>query len=277
MSEMAFNYGKESKTVTKIERFGWTIKDSAGSLIKLDKNFLKVHPDYQRKSVDSKIRAIASSWSWIACGAIIVGHRNNEYWVIDGQHRVLAAKCRADIKELPCVVFETFSVQQEAIGFLDVNAGRKPVPAIDRFNAKIAANDEVAIYVRNTCLLLGITIKGTAHKPMETKSISWAVKWARADKDAFFDVMKLSAEMCKDSILYEILLDGLMYIHMNCDVNLKNQRLTERIKTIGAVKLVESAKRASAYFVKGGAKVWANAMIDEMNKGLRIKYKLIDK
>lgn len=100
MNEMATASGRSSNTVTKVERFGWTIKDAPGVMTLLDKKVLQIHQDYQRQAIVSKIRAITATWSWVACGAIIVGKRCGEYWVIDGQHRVLAARQRADITAL---------------------------------------------------------------------------------------------------------------------------------------------------------------------------------
>lgn len=106
-----------SKLTSKIDRYGWTVKDKPGEMKMLHKSVLKVHPSYQRHALKQKIASIASSWSWVAAGAIIVGERGGEYWVIDGQHRVLAAHNRADIDKLPCIIFVTDDVKQEARGF----------------------------------------------------------------------------------------------------------------------------------------------------------------
>lgn len=274
MSEMAISFGRQSKTKTKIERYGWTVKDTPGELKRLNKNVLQVHPAYQRHAVEPKIKMIAASWSWVACGAIIVGERSGEYWVIDGQHRVLAAKRRADIDSLPCLVFETDSVEQEARGFLDANTGRKPVSSIDKFRASIAAGDETAKRVDLLFKELGINPRATANRAMEIKSVAWAMTRARDNSEAFEVVIRLAAELCQESILHEMLLDGLYYLHIHSETKLDDKRLRDRIKKIGSARLVEAAKRASAYFARGGAKVWAEGMLSEINKGLREKVTL---
>lgn len=271
MSEMAVEFGRQSKTKTKIERYGWTVKDTPGELKRLNKSVLQVHPAYQRHAVETKIKMIAAAWSWIACGVIIVGKRGGEYWVIDGQHRVIAAMRRADIDSLPCLVFETDSVEQEARGFLDANTGRKPVSSIDKFRASIAAGDETAKYVDSLFHELGITPRATATKAMEIKSVAWAMTRARDSREAFEAVTRMAAELCKESILHEMLLDGLYYIHVNSVTKLNDKRLRDRLKKIGASRLIDAAKRASAYFARGGAKVWADGMLSEINKGLRDK------
>lgn len=271
MSEMATVFGKKSQNVTKVERYGWTVKDAPGEMISLSKHLLQVHPAYQRHAIDSKIKMIASAWSWLACGAIIVGKRGGEYWVIDGQHRVIAAKSRSDIDRLPCLVFETVSVEQEARGFLDANTGRKPVSSIDKFRASIAAGDEVAIYVDSVFQELGVIPRSTANKAMEIKSVAWAMSRARENRESFESVMRLAAELCQERILHEMLLDGLYYINANSGTSLKNPRLRERLKKVGADRLIDAAKRAAAYYARGGARIWAEGMLAEINKGLREK------
>lgn len=271
MSEMATVFGKQSQTITKVERYGWTVRDAPGEMMSLSKHLLQVHPAYQRHAIDSKIKMIASSWSWLACGAVIVGRRGGEYWVIDGQHRVIAAKSRSDIDCLPCLVFETVSVEQEARGFLDANTGRKPVSSIDKFRASIAAGDEVAIYVDSVFQTLGIVPRSTANKAMEIKSVAWAMNRARENRETFESVMRLAAELCQERFLHEILMDGLYYIHTNCVTNLNNARLRDRIKKLGADRMIDAAKRAAAYYSRGGARVWAEGILAEINKGLRDK------
>ncbi len=271
MSEMATVFGRQSKTKTKIERYGWTVKDSPGEQKLLSKNVLNVHPAYQRRAIETKIKAISAEWSWVACGALIVGERSGEYWVIDGQHRALAAKRRADIDLLPCIVFETERVEQEAKGFLDANTGRKPVSSIDKFRASIAAGDQNARHVDSVFKELGITTRSTTAGPMQIKSVAWAMRRSAENREAFESVMRLAAEMCTECPLHEIFLDGLHYIHTHSIAGLENKRLRDRIIKIGAPMLVESAKRAASYFARGGAKVWADGMLAEINKGLRDK------
>lgn len=51
-------------------------------------------------------------------------------------------------------------------------------------------------------------------------------------------------------------------------------RLFDRLKAIGAPRLVEGANKASAFFVRGGAQVWARGMLEEINKGLRNRFEM---
>jgi len=261
------------RAITKVEKFGWTVKDEPGLFMMVNKHEINIHPAYQRHLVNSKVLEIAKAWSWLACGVIIIGERGNEFWAIDGQHRVAAAKKRNDINELPCLIFSTESVEQEARGFLDVNTGRKPVSGIDKFKASIATGDENAKFVSTLLSEVGITVKAVAQGRRELKSIAWAINKAADNRVAFEVVIRLVSELCEECPVSEWLLDGLLYLHIN-GLDLTDKKNRERIVKIGAFRLVESAKRASAYFSRGGAKVWGNAMLDEFNKGLRTKISL---
>lgn len=271
MSEKAKFFGREGST--KIERYGWSVKDAQGEQVMLHKNILKVDRSYQRMVADLKVRGISAAWSWVACGAIIVGNRNGEYWVIDGQHRVIAARNRSDITTLPCLVFETEGVSQEARGFLDVNTARKAMTSIDKFRALIAAGDETAIFVNDILIELDITVSSTTGKHRGLKSVGWALRNAKADRVSFEAVIRLAGSICHNYMVHEKLLEGLLYLHTHGH-DVTERWLANKIRTIGPEMLVMSANRAAAFYVAGGAKVWAEGMLTAINKGLRDKIKL---
>lgn len=275
MEDMAVVFGRTSSAVTKVERYGWTITDKPGKLCHLDKNLLNVDSRYQRNFIENKVKTLAANWSWVACGVIVVAKRpDGTYWVMDGQHRVVAAKRRADIMQLPCIVFSTADVKQEANGFLNANTGRKPVSSLDKFRASVAVEDETTVYVDALFKKLGITPSATTMKPLSIKSVAWALKSARTDRAVFERVITVAAELCSDCPLYEIVLDALFYIQSNSDDLLNDKRFLERLKSLGVTRLVDGAKRSAAYYAKGGARVWAIGMLEEINRGLRNRFSL---
>lgn len=262
--------------IDKTKRYGWVTKDATGTLKNLHKDVLQIHPAYQRDVIPNKVKEITANWSWVGAGAIVVGERGGEFWVIDGQHRVMAAKRRSDITHLPCVVFQTEGVKQEAIAFLDLNTGRKPVSSIGKFKAMIAAGDEAACTVHKTLEALGVTPKSTANKGRELKSVAWAVRKAAEDANAFALVMRIAADLSSDMPIQERLLDGLWYINERMPGGIADKRFNDRLRAVGARKLIDAANKAAAYFVRGGAAVWATGMLDELNKGLRTKFVMRD-
>lgn len=260
----------------KTKRYGWVTKDEPGKLRELHKDILQIHPAYQRELIQSKVKELTASWSYVSAGAIIIGERAGEFWVIDGQHRVVAAKRRSDISLLPCIVFQTNGVKQEAIAFLDVNSGRKPVTSLGKFKAMIAAGDAGAIIVSKTIGELGITLKPTALKSGELKSVGWALRKAKENSESFQVVMSLANDLSKDMPIQEKLLDALWYINERMDGGVSEKRFNSRLRSIGARGLIDAANKAAAYFIKGGAGVWALGVMNEVNSGLRNKFVLKD-
>ena len=262
------------KGVDKTARYGWVTKDEPGALQMLHKDVLKIHPAYQRDVLPEKVKAITAAWSWLSLGALVVGKRGGEFWVIDGQHRALAAKRRSDITHLPCVVFETADVKTEARGFLDLNTGRKPVTAVSKQKAMVAAGDEVAAYVQQMCDELGLEIKQSVQSTGQLKCVAWCVRRAGEDKDVFRLVLSIAAELSQqDSMpVAERLLEGLWILNAKCGDGLADKRLLKRLREKGARVLLDAANRAAAYYAAGGGKIWAQGMLAELNKGLQRKF-----
>lgn len=265
-----------SANLTKIDRYKWVVKDGPGVLMMIDKRDLRVNPEYQRSLAEHKVREMSASWSWLACSAITVGMRGGVCWVIDGQHRVVAAMRRADIVELPCVVFELENIQDEAQGFLDINSLRKPMTSVDRLRASAVAGDEAAKQFELLCRRLGLALTANGNAPGSIKAAGWGMHRMAEDPITTTIVMELAADLSAvDHIMVqEKLLGGLWYLHKNCEVGLTDIKLRQRIKMRGARSLIEEANKASAFYSKGGDKVWAIGMLNGINKGLQRRFKM---
>lgn len=258
----------------KIARYGWKVMDEPGEFRLLHKEVLQVHPSYQRDLIPSKVTEFCSSWSWIALGALVVGERNGEFWVIDGQHRLLAAKRRSDINTLPCMVFVTDGIKEEALAFLKLNTGRKPVTAFAKQKALVTSGDETAVFVSKVCDELGIRVMKASTSPATLVCVAWCNKRAAENRDEFKRVLALVAEICsRDNIpIPEKVLEGIWHLNQKCGDGLNDKRLVRRIREKGGRALLDAAIRASSYFAAGGGRVWANGILDELNKGLQRKF-----
>ena len=110
---------------------------------------LEIDAQYQR-SLDSEqsqqlVRAIAQHWNWDLCQPLVVARRpDGKLYVIDGQHRLAAARLRGDIPQLPAVVVQYDSVEDEAASFVLLNQQRKPLTKLDLFKAAVASGDTTA-------------------------------------------------------------------------------------------------------------------------------------
>lgn len=262
--------------VSKIERYGWKIANSPGALVQIDKDKLQVGASYQRDADRNKVLQISRDWDWLACSAITVAKVRGKFRVIDGQHRVLAARKRSDVQNLPCLVFETTGVAEEARGFLALNTLNKPVSAVDKHRARLVAEDETAIKIQQTLDVLGLKLTRSPTSVNQFGSIAWANAKASESFDDFRIVMSLAAELARDAAMpvQEKLLAGLWYINRNYEGGLEDRRLRARIHHVGAASLLEGAVRAAAYFARGGGRVFAQGMMDVLNKGVHTKFEL---
>jgi len=260
--------------VNKVTRYGWAIVDEAGEMLMLHKDRLQIHPAYQREASQEKVSLITANWSWIGFGALVVGERGGEYWVIDGQHRAMAAKRRSDIERLPCVVFKTADVKSEARGFLTLNTSRRPVSALAKHKAMVVAGDEAALYVQRQLSELNLELSDNTKSAGYLKCVAWCMRRATENKDVFREVLAFAAELsANDQVpVQERLLEGLWVLNAKCGEGLADKRLAKRLREKGARALVDGANRATAYFANGGGKVWARGMLEELNKGLQRKF-----
>jgi hypothetical protein len=260
-----------AKGVDKVKRYGWSVQDAPGEMRLLHKDMLQIHPAYQRDLVPQKVSEISAAWSWVALGALVVGERGGEFWVIDGQHRAAAAKRRSDITHLPCVVFKTADVKQEARGFLTIQTMRKPVTAVAKQKAMVTAGDEVAGFVQQTVETLGLQIRPTAGKAGELKCVGWCLRRAVDDRETFVKVLRLGAALCtQDNMpVAERVLEGLWVLNDKCGSGLADPRFVKRLHERGGRVLLDAANKAAAYYSSGGGRIWAQGMLGELNKGLQ--------
>lgn len=135
---------------------------------------LQIDPAYQR-SMDNEqslslVRRIATYWNWDLCQPLVVARRvDGGLWVVDGQHRLAAARMRDDIPQLPCVVSNYAAAADEAAAFVALNRERRPLSTLDLFRAAISAGDETALAVFGAMTELGLSVAPhtnfTAWKP----------------------------------------------------------------------------------------------------------------
>lgn len=114
---------------------------------------LQVDMAYQRDvgGADSQalIRRIAKAWNWDLCQPLTVSRRVADgaeagLYVIDGQHRLEAARLRGDIDQLPCVIVTYGDAAEEAATFVKLNQQRRALNALELFRAAVRSGDSAA-------------------------------------------------------------------------------------------------------------------------------------
>jgi hypothetical protein len=139
---------------------------------------LEVDPSYQRSPETGLIRHIAMEWDWRLCAPLTVSRRIDPagFFVIDGQHRLQAAKMRGDIPHLPCIISTFGSIAEEAGCFVAVNSHRKRVTPLDTFRAQLASGDARAVEISEIIHSAGLSLAKhsnfTSWRPRQISAIS---------------------------------------------------------------------------------------------------------
>jgi hypothetical protein len=132
------------KQIDKVDRYDWVKPGDFGRQCKIAVNILKIDHSYQRAEVSKpNTLALARAFNWVAFNSLVVMERaNGDKYVVDGQQRLLAARHRGDIKDVPCVLFKSDGRDHEAVAFISLNIRRSHVPAVAKFRASVSAGIE---------------------------------------------------------------------------------------------------------------------------------------
>lgn len=107
-------------------------------------------PGYQRTPNMSRVKKIARNWDWGMYEPLVVserkdGPRAGELFIVDGQHRYLAAlEIFPEWQELPALV-RPMTFEEEALRFARQGENRGGVNSRDLFRAKVEARDPDAL------------------------------------------------------------------------------------------------------------------------------------
>lgn len=116
------------------------------NIINIEINKIKSDPLYQRKMNMSIINEIVNNYNENLLGVVTIVKRKNEYYCVDGQHRIAAlsmlGKSRVD-----GIIIE--NEDNEAQLFIDLNTKRKHIAYRDLFKAKCQAGNKESIEINN--------------------------------------------------------------------------------------------------------------------------------
>jgi hypothetical protein len=264
------------KATDKVAKFKWRPLGKPGAFMWLDKRLLRVDRSYQREDeYKQKIIGIAADWKWESCGAISVMEREDgTFVVVDGQNRTLAAWNRSDITSLPCVVFRSRGIAHEASSFIEMNTNRKPVSAYTKFRANLIAGDQPSIEILCVLKKNSIELKPDGHASGTITCIAACQRVYEQNPSRFKTVIKLASGLAaaENTGISNVLVIGLATLDRKIQGGLQNQRFVERIMQVGALGLVDGARKMSFRAGKGGEVVWAEGMLEVINRKRGAKF-----
>ena len=146
---------------------------------------LAVDRSYQRDldaGSHQLIARIAAGWDWNLFQPLVVAQRpDRSLFVVDGQHRLEAARLRGDVQHLPCVIFHPNEAADEAAVFVELNQARRPLTPFALFNGALAAGDEQALALNELLRQAGLRFAGSADvstlKPGQINTVGRVRKW----------------------------------------------------------------------------------------------------
>ncbi len=261
---------KTAQGLDKVTRYNWTVRNAPGEFLMIPKTELEVDPAYQRNRINQRrVDTLTRTWDWIACGCLVVALRDDNKWfVVDGQHRKLAADQRSDIHELPCLVFETTSRREEAASFLSINQGRVGVGSLDRYRAQLLSGDKTASAVE-------AMLRSTGHRAGETASartvscVQCLYNLAKEDRPRFERLWPLLAELHPDGPMSDAVIKGLWTVDKwlgRDGRSVTEPPYREKLLMIGGRGLNHEIRREMAVIGQGGSRVWACAIAKYLNK-----------
>lgn len=258
--------------VDKVARY-WRdhVVDQPGTFLRVPKNSILVDEAYQRHPNEEKVKAIAGKWSWASFGAITLFRRSDgSLYVVDGQHRLLAALKRSDVQLLPCIVFESLGPEVEAGAFLGANTLRKPVTAMEKFNARIVTKDELATEIALLAESIGRTITNNT-SPNSIHCVAAVGKCLTIYPEETRRVFHLAGEVMHGHPFREGTLRGLVYLERACGTSesLTKPRWRNRLIQVGVVAIEQSISEAAAFYNQRGGRVCAIGVYRAINRGLR--------
>jgi len=260
---------------SKVDAYKWTMVDKKGELLYINKESLHVDHNYQRDKISSgRVLEFASRWSWIACGALIVSCRKDgTLWVVDGQHRKLAADKRTDISDLPCVLFENDEQKREADGFVRANTHRGAVRRLDTFRAQLVAEDEECIAVNEMVIDAGYEVKRGG--PNSAQCVGALLKAWRRDAPLCAKVFALCVDLCDGDPIKSHIFEALFFLEEHvqksgdtiCGGHNRQKLLSE-----GTARIEKKINEAKVIYEKSGPKVWAKGVLLLINTGRRTRH-----
>jgi hypothetical protein len=215
----------------------------------------------------TSVKRIEQNWNWRAAGVVTVSVRNGTHYVVDGQHRVEAAKNIPAITHIPCLVFKNLNLADEAKTFVDINSGRRGMCSVEKFRAAITQGDETASYVNNRVESNKFHVaKSGFHSVNCVKTLC---DIANKSKARFDRVLDFACKLCRNRQLSRKIVDAIAYVD---EKGVFDDRLKERLMAVGYDTLLVSIKQSNIAFGTMVAKSCAHGLIEAANKNMRNKF-----
>lgn len=134
---------------------------------------LIVNPTYQRPLAAEAAARLAKAFRWAHFQPLTVAPAGDDWSVVDGQHRLQAARALPAITAVPCYIVDAADAAAEAGAFLAINNAHRAVAALDKFRAGVVAKDPMWLALKGIVERIGLRlVTGRSLSPMTTASVA---------------------------------------------------------------------------------------------------------
>lgn len=264
----------KSKLSSQQRSHGWSIVDEPGEFRMISKHQLEIDHRYQRENTPSKSANIGRAWSWRAFGTLHVGDRLGRFYVFEGQARHAAAMLRGDIDFLPCMVYRTNTIEEEARSYVLVNKNRKPQTSLETHKAMVEAKDEAASFVEQVVSEHGYTLAKNPGSGRQLKCVASLYRWAGVDRALLAAMFPLVAEVSGYDVIRQPVIDAILHLEreiLPAGFSLRKEPWKSRLVKLGGDGVAKVSGEAIAYYGKGGDRIRAAGLAKALNHKVRIR------
>lgn len=242
----------------------------AGHLEWLTVSDLKVSPQAQRELRPGWAAQIANDFNPDRFTALLVSHRDGNYYVVDGQHRVEAMRILGwdHGQQVQCWVHEGLNESQEADLFLWHNS-RKNVEAFDKFQIGVVAGRPIEMDIDRIVRLQNLKISRDASVPGSISAVVTLREIYNHDPGTLARTLKIAVGAYGDDGLAGPVLRGIGLVAARYNGELDDDKLTARLGSArGGIGALNS--RANINRQKFGTSLpqcYAAAIVDLFNSG----------
>jgi hypothetical protein len=233
--------------------------------------------NYQRKASYAKVKNIIRSFDWKAFGFIIVNIRDSGNYVIDGQHRIVAAT-RKSYKEVPCMVYSGLALSEEAGLFVNCQINRNAIHAFEKYQALLVSGDHTTTRIEFLLQKHGLK-SSRGHSDSSTKKRGYTnaigALYSIYNSKGYDKLDKLLGIMVStwkydDGTFDPDALSNTMLYGMNVFMNktfgkINEKKFIAKFRKIPAGKIISMSKKNQAVYGKGIPSNVARAILEEYN------------
>lgn len=256
----------------KDENYAWAAPKFADArMMILPVDSINTDYSYQRPLQTKKVMHYANDWDYFQSGSFHVVQRpDHTFWIVDGNHRLHAARKRGDVKDVRCLVIDSPGIEWEAVTFNKLQIDKVRVTAIQRYTALVVGKDPLALRIKSVLDYYNIGVspkKDNTGTQEELVAISSLMEIA----DRFTDVelkavIALSRKIADGKMIPGWLMLGVAELLVNPGVEFFSDRRIERLKRCG-LKMLAISKDATMRQYNLSTRMGArNAMLEEANR-----------